>query len=45
MTLRPGKPGEQLLLSGKLLTGRDAAHKKLADTDRDRPAPAGRFPQ
>jgi len=23
--------GEQLLLSGKLLTGRDAAHKKLAD--------------
>ena len=25
------KAGEQLLLSGKLLTGRDAAHKKLAD--------------
>ena len=25
------KPGECLLLSGKLLTGRDAAHKKIAD--------------
>ena len=25
------KAGEQLLLSGKLLTGRDAAHKRLAD--------------
>ncbi|MBK9325562.1 MAG: fumarate hydratase [Thiobacillaceae bacterium] len=25
------KAGEQLLLTGKLLTGRDAAHKKLAD--------------
>lgn len=25
------KPGERLLLSGKLLTGRDAAHKRLAD--------------
>ncbi len=24
--------GEQLLLSGKLLTGRDAAHKRIADT-------------
>ena len=24
-------PGDQLLLSGKLLTGRDAAHKKIAD--------------
>lgn len=24
-------PGEQLLLSGKLLTGRDAAHQKIAD--------------
>ena len=26
------KPGEQLLLSGKLLTGRDAAHKRIVDT-------------
>lgn len=25
------KPGETVLLSGKLLTGRDAAHKRLAD--------------
>jgi len=25
------KPGERLLLNGKLLTGRDAAHKKIAD--------------
>ena len=26
------KTGEQLLLSGKLLTGRDAAHKRIVDT-------------
>ncbi len=26
------QPGEQLLLSGKLLTGRDAAHKRIIDT-------------
>ena len=26
------KPGEQLLLSGKMLTGRDAAHKRIVDT-------------
>lgn len=25
------KPGENLLISGKLLTGRDAAHKRIAD--------------
>jgi fumarate hydratase, class I len=25
------KPGQRLLLSGKMLTGRDAAHKRLAD--------------
>jgi fumarate hydratase class I len=25
------KPGERLLLNGKMLTGRDAAHKKIAD--------------
>lgn len=26
------KPGEQLLLNGKLLTGRDAAHKRIVET-------------
>ena len=26
------KPGETLLLNGKLLTGRDAAHKKMVET-------------
>lgn len=26
------RPGEQLLLNGKLLTGRDAAHKRIIDT-------------
>src|SRR5207244_5196867 len=25
------KPGERLLLNGKILTGRDAAHKRIAD--------------
>ena len=25
------QPGETLLLSGKMLTGRDAAHKKMTD--------------
>ena len=25
------KPGEQLLLNGRMLTGRDAAHKRIAD--------------
>ena len=25
------QPGETLLLSGRLLTGRDAAHKRIAD--------------
>ena len=25
------KPGDTLLLSGKMLTGRDAAHKKMVD--------------
>jgi fumarate hydratase class I len=34
------KPGEQLLLSGKLLTGRDAAHKRIADMlERGEPLP------
>ena len=35
------KPGETLLLSGKLLTGRDAAHKRIADLyARGEPLPA-----
>jgi fumarate hydratase, class I len=36
------RPGERLLLSGKLLTGRDAAHKRLADIlSRGDPLPDG----
>ena len=36
------RPGDRLLLSGKLLTGRDAAHKRLADLlGRGEPLPAG----
>ena len=36
------KPGETLLLSGKFLTGRDAAHKRLADMlGRGEPLPDG----
>ncbi|MBA2351053.1 MAG: fumarate hydratase [Burkholderiales bacterium] len=36
------KPGETLLLSGKLLTGRDAAHKRIADFfKRGEPLPTG----
>ena len=35
-------PGERLLLSGKLLTGRDAAHKRLVDLlSRGEPLPEG----
>ncbi|MCU7834504.1 MAG: fumarate hydratase [gamma proteobacterium symbiont of Taylorina sp.] len=30
--IKSWQPGEQLLLSGKLLTGRDAAHKRIIDT-------------
>ena len=41
------QPGEVLLLNGKLLTGRDAAHKRLTDMlDRGEPLPVdfrGRF--
>ncbi|MFS0827867.1 fumarate hydratase [Pseudomonas phoenicis] len=41
------KPGETLLLSGKLLTGRDAAHKRMVEMmDRGEPLPVelkGRF--
>ncbi len=36
------KPGETLLLSGKMLTGRDAAHKRIADLfARGEPLPPG----
>jgi len=36
------RPGDRLLLSGKLLTGRDAAHKRLVDLfDRGEPPPTG----
>jgi fumarate hydratase class I len=36
------KPGERLLLSGKLLTGRDAAHKRIcALLDEGKPLPDG----
>lgn len=36
------QPGEKLLLSGKLLTGRDAAHKRIIDLiARGEPMPAG----
>ncbi len=36
------KPGERLLLSGKLLTGRDAAHKRIcALLDAGQPLPGG----
>ena len=36
------KPGETLLLSGHLLTGRDAAHKRIVDAlDNDEPLPDG----
>ncbi len=36
------RPGETVLLSGKLLTGRDAAHKRITDLlDKGSPLPAG----
>ncbi len=36
------KPGETLLLSGKLLTGRDAAHRRIAEIlSKGEPLPAG----
>lgn len=36
------QPGEKLLLSGKLLTGRDAAHKRIVDLlAKGEPLPAG----
>jgi len=40
--VRDWRPGEPLLLSGRLLTGRDAAHKKLVDLLEDgKPLPQG----
>ncbi|HDS0940344.1 TPA: fumarate hydratase C-terminal domain-containing protein [Pseudomonas putida] len=45
--VRAWEPGETLLLSGKLLTGRDAAHKRMVEMmDRGEPLPVdlkGRF--
>jgi fumarate hydratase class I len=36
------KPGERLLLNGRLLTGRDAAHKRIVEIlDRGEPLPEG----
>lgn len=36
------RPGETVLLSGKLLTGRDAAHKRITDLlEKGRPLPEG----
>ena len=37
------KPGETLLLNGRMLTGRDAAHKRIAGHARARRGAAGRF--
>ena len=40
--IRDWKPGETLLLSGRLLTGRDAAHKRIVDAlAKGEPLPAG----
>ncbi len=40
--IREWKPGQTLLLSGKLLTGRDAAHQRIARClERNEPLPAG----
>ena len=45
--IRAWRPGQTLLLSGKLLTGRDAAHKRMTDLlDAGKPLPVdlrGRF--
>ncbi|HSJ49548.1 MAG TPA: fumarate hydratase [Gammaproteobacteria bacterium] len=41
-SLQDWQPGETLLLSGRLLTGRDAAHKRILDLlARGEPLPAG----
>jgi fumarate hydratase class I len=40
--IREWRPGETLLLSGRLLTGRDAAHKRIVDLlERGEPLPDG----
>tara|TARA_R110002096_G_scaffold17139_1_gene58973 strand:- start:1253 stop:2773 length:1521 start_codon:yes stop_codon:yes gene_type:complete len=40
--IKEWKPGETILLSGKMLTGRDAAHKKIQDLlDKGQPLPEG----
>lgn len=40
--IKTWKPGEVILLSGKMLTGRDAAHKRIADIfDKGEKLPAG----
>ncbi len=40
--IKEWKPGETILLSGKMLTGRDAAHKKIQDLfDKGEPLPDG----
>ena len=40
--LRDWRPGETLLLSGRFLTGRDAAHKRIIDLiERNEPLPDG----
>ncbi len=40
--IRTWKPGQTILLSGKLLTGRDAAHKRIAEYfEAGRPLPNG----
>jgi fumarate hydratase class I len=39
-TIAGWKPGQRLLLSGKLLTGRDAAHKRIQDLlEKEQPLP------
>ena len=41
-TVQDWQPGEQLLISGKFLTGRDAAHKRIIELlDRNEPLPEG----
>ena len=41
-TIKEWQPGETILLSGKMLTGRDAAHKKIQDLiDKGEPLPDG----
>jgi fumarate hydratase, class I len=40
--IKEWQPGETILLSGKMLTGRDAAHKKIQDLfDKSEPLPDG----